>query len=368
MKIHLLAAAGLLLTAGAAGAAVRTWTDDLNRTWQGEFLRMDGPAAVFLVNGRESPFPLARLSAADKVLIFKLRSAPPPVAPAPGPAAAPNDPAATVAGAAGGSGKAWNFGSVKLEPGDTVETDLPLSTAYSQTITRAYGAKSPVTQIRASLAVPVDFDGDKPQKLFIGVATASGDALSIPTTRNAYVKDALAHGYVVLAADGPDGKPKTGAGPGAGDSPNYRLTLLKVALEELVARFPKAKTEWSVVTGGFSGGCGYAGHEALWLSTQGWRVNGILMLNCNYPPTMWEHDPDMRGNTSRWHQIPAFFSWGEKDTIAPPALIKTAIETTKRGGYQKVRAESHPGGHEVWDAHVNLALDWFDSLARPAAR
>ena len=90
------------------------------------------------------------------------------------------------------------------------------------------------------------------------------------------------------------------------------------------------------------------------------------MLNCNYPPTMWEHDPDMRGNTSHWHQIPAFFSWGEKDDVAKPEMVKQAIDTTKRGGYQKVRSEMHPGHHQAWDPHVNLALEWFDSLAAGA--
>ena len=100
------------------------------------------------------------------------------------------------------------------------------------------------------------------------------------------------------------------------------------------------------------------------LGKLGWRVTGIMMLNCNYPPTKWEHDPDMRGNTSRWHQIPAFFSWGEKDEIAKPAMIKEAIETTKRGGYQRVRSEMHPGHHEAWDPHINLALEWFDSFTK----
>ena len=71
-----LAAAGFLAACMAAGAETRTWTDDLNRSGDGEFLRVDGPSAVFLVGGRESSFPLVRLSAADKVFIFKVRHAP----------------------------------------------------------------------------------------------------------------------------------------------------------------------------------------------------------------------------------------------------------------------------------------------------
>lgn len=364
MKISNLRTAGataaflLLAGASAAVAAVRTWTDDLNRTWQGDFLRVDGPAAVFMVNGKEYPFPLAHLSTADKLLIFKLRQAPQTVAaPAPTPAPATADVPAPAAG------KQGTFGSVPVEPGETIETDLPLPAEYVAFVAKCYGGAAPhPTHIRASLAVPADFDPAKPQKVLIGVATASGDAMSIPTTRGAYTKGGLAHGYLLLAADGGDGKPKYN------DGPDYRLTLLKVALAELNARFPQAKKEWTFATAGFSGGAGYASHQALWLSTQGYRVGGMMLLNGGYYPTMWEHDPAMRGNTSRWHQIPVFISWGEKDTIATPAIMKDSINYTKNGGYQRVRAESHPGVHQAWEEHVNLALEWFDSLAAGTGR
>ena len=359
----LLAAALLLLTGGPVLAVARTWTDDLNRSWQGDFLRVDGPSAVFLVNGKEYPFPLARLSAPDKVLIFRLRQAA-SAAMTPGPTlaspAAGPTPAASPAGTAapGGAGHTWTFGSVPVEPGQTVETDLPLPAEEVAFVAKCYGEAAPhPTHIRAALAVPVGFDPGKPQKVLIGVATASGDALSIPTTKGAYTTDGLAHGYVVLAADGGDGKPKYG------DGPDYRLILLKVALAELNARFPQARKDWTFATAGFSGGAGYASHQALWLSTQGYRVSGMMLLNGGYYPTQWEHDPAMRGNTSHWHQIPVFISWGEKDTVAKPPLMQDSINFTKRGGYQRVRAEAHPGGHQAWDAHVNLALEWFDSLA-----
>ena len=63
----------LWLTCAAATAETRTWTDDLDHSWSGEFLRVDGLSAVFLVGGKEYSFPLARLSVTDKLLIFKLR-------------------------------------------------------------------------------------------------------------------------------------------------------------------------------------------------------------------------------------------------------------------------------------------------------
>ncbi len=362
-----LVTASLLLTTLTAHAFTRTWTDDLNRTWQGEFLRAEGASAVFLVDGKEYPFPVARLSASDKLLVFKLRQAASVAAATPVPtpgAASENTPSvSSSAGAAAPVVPAgnWTFGSVPVEPGKTVVTDLPLPTEHVAFVAKCYGEAAPhPTHIRASLAVPADFNPGKPQKVLIGVATASGDALSIPVTQGTYTRDGLAHGYMVLAADGGDGKPKYG------DGPDYRLILLKIALAELNARFPQAKKEWTFATAGFSGGSGYASHQALWLSTQGYRVAGMILLNGGYNPTQWEHDSAMRGNTSHWHQIPVFISWGEKDTIATPPMMQESINTTKQGGYQRVRAESHPGVHQAWDAHVNLALDWFDSLASGA--
>ena len=40
-----MAAACLRLSSVAAPAEVRVWTDDLNRAWHGEFLRVDGASA-----------------------------------------------------------------------------------------------------------------------------------------------------------------------------------------------------------------------------------------------------------------------------------------------------------------------------------
>ena len=73
-----------------AAAENRTWTDVSNRHWQGEFLRVDGSSAVFLVDGKEYPFPLAQLSTTDKLFVFKLRTATPvATAPTPNPTATP---------------------------------------------------------------------------------------------------------------------------------------------------------------------------------------------------------------------------------------------------------------------------------------
>jgi hypothetical protein len=99
MKIAL---TGLLLAAGLPVDA-RTWTDKLGRTFEAEFIRIDGSNAIFaLANGRAFATPLAELGAADRT---SLQATVPNTAPAgtPGvalgapPVSSPVPPAATAA-------------------------------------------------------------------------------------------------------------------------------------------------------------------------------------------------------------------------------------------------------------------------------
>ena len=341
----------------------RTWSNDANQSWEGEFLRMDGANAVFKVNDKESSYPIARMSAADKLAIFQMRQhAPAAASPAlPSASAAPdptgNPAASTVATPAVGSGKAVTFGGATLTPGQVTPVDLKIPDSWGKAIAKYYGAdKPPEDHIKAAMAIPVGFDPDKPQRVLVASATSTGNTLSITVMRNIYTKDALAHGWAVIAADGPDGKP-----PDKNDNTAFRWDLVTLLMANIDASFPKAKSEWTFATAGFSGGAGYASDQALLLASDNWRVGGMMLLNGGYTPVQWEKN--VRGGSGRWHSIPVFISAGEEDKVATPDVMKQSIETTKRGGYQRVRAEWHPGHHEAWDAHVNLALEWFDSLA-----
>ena len=90
----------LFLTGVSASAEVRTWTDGNGRTFQGDLVRVDGLSAVLAVDGKECRFPLANLSADDKLFVFRWRRAqlPAPAA-TPGPSAFFDRPAAGPSGA-----------------------------------------------------------------------------------------------------------------------------------------------------------------------------------------------------------------------------------------------------------------------------
>lgn len=353
--------AGWLLAALPAHA--RLWTDDLNRTWQGDFVRMDGVTAVFMVNGKEYPYPIAHMSAPDKLAIFKLRTAPPAAPAAASPAAVAMPPAAGTPSAAlpavpTGEGKAASFAGSPLVPGKTTKVEVPLNDVWGKQIAKYYSAdKPPATHIDCAMAVPPGFDPDKPQRVLIASTSSTGDTPSIRIMSSIFEKDALAHGWVVVAADGPDGKPKE-------DNIAFRADLLTLMVSRLGQDFPRAKTDWTFATAGFSGGAGYASHQALVLTREGWRVIGMMLLNGNFSPAQWESY--VHGPVGKSHAIPVFYSGGENDGTVTPAQLKEVIAETKRGGYQQMRVEWHPGKHQAWNDHVNLALEWFDTLAQAA--
>ncbi|HVJ46284.1 MAG TPA: hypothetical protein VM511_07860 [Luteolibacter sp.] len=60
----------LFCSLSLASAAPRTWTDVQNRKVEAEFVRVDGETVIFkMKDGREMPFPLAKLSEPDKLLL-----------------------------------------------------------------------------------------------------------------------------------------------------------------------------------------------------------------------------------------------------------------------------------------------------------
>ncbi len=77
-------AAVVALLGGIASAEVRAWTNVHGRTFEAEFVRIDGANAIFAFEtGRTFSTPLADLSAADRQNLSRVRSAPADVAPAP---------------------------------------------------------------------------------------------------------------------------------------------------------------------------------------------------------------------------------------------------------------------------------------------
>lgn len=250
------------------------------------------------------------------------------------------------------------FGDAALAPGKMVQAVLPLPPEYAKAMTEEYGQTS--TTMKVGIAVPDRFDPKKPQRVLITSASSTGDGLSIKNM-SMYTTAALARGWVVMSAEGEFGKGKKSDGIG------FRENLLEVMLQEVSARWPDAKNKWSFATGGFSGGAGYASHQAVVMLGQEWRMIGMLLMNSTYNPTSWEREKSVKGSRARWHKIPIFVSAGETDNVQKPESIKVSLEMLKKGGYHTERSEWHPGGHQAKAEHIPMALEWFESLEKAPA-
>ena len=99
------------------------------------------------------------------------------------------------------------------------------------------------THAQGALILPEGFDLRKPWPLLIVNVPSGGRA--IPMIR-AYTNAALAPGYAVLAADGPQVSQNL-------DSVQFGWSMVASVLEHVVRTWPQAKT-WPMAPVGFSGG------------------------------------------------------------------------------------------------------------------
>jgi len=244
------------------------------------------------------------------------------------------------------------FGDVTVEPGKTVVATLTLPENIAKTLSADYG--QPTTIIKAAIAVPVGFNPLKHQRVLIVSASTTGDGLSIKHMKT-YTKAALARGWIVMAADGEFGKPKQ-------DHIYFRENMLHQMLAALKKSWPQCQSQWSVATAGFSGGAGYASHQALILASYDWTVIGMLLMNGGYSPAQWGNYLHGKGETAAMRQIPVFYSACLQDNVAKPDLLKVTIQKTKQAGYTNLREQWSDGGHRPTAENIAIALEWFESF------
>ena len=346
----------LMLALGIpAGAQGRVWTDTFSRTWEGEFLRIDGTNAVFMVRGQEYPFPLANLNGADRTFInsavaaaSKPSSALTGAQPSAATKAVPTAPPAPIAAST------LDFLGVTLQPGKTVEAEAKLPDAYAKANASFY--KKATSLVKVAIAVPEGFNPSKPQRLLITSASSTGDGLSIKNM-GTYTATAIGRGWVVMATDGEFGKPP-------GDNVSFRSNLTIPLMDMIAAKWPKAKETWSVAFAGFSGGAGYASYLATDVSAHGRHVTGMLLMNSAYSPLDWEHDKVVKFTPAKMHKVPIFVSGGDTDNTQKVPDIRKRFDLLKRAGYRQTRMETQPGGHSPSKEHIAQALEWFESLEK----
>lgn len=326
--------------------SARVWTTVTGQTFEAEFVRVEGANGIFIVKEKEYPYPLNRLSVADRLLIGKtlnqqsspVATPPPPVSlTTPAPVKKPVAVEIQLAGQA-------------LKPGDSVEIDIPITDpAGLLEVKKTYG--KPSEKARLLIAVPNDFDPvQKSYPLLIVSATADGAASSIGTAHQ-YVEDAVGKGFVLVAVDGEFGKPSHD------DSTDFRWALVSASLDALNKEWPKSKN-WPVATGGVSGGGGYASHQGLKLAQKRADLIGIFLSVSAWNPTSFR-DELKRTPASALHNAPIFMSAGDEDKIATKERTDESHDAIMKEGFKRVRYEHFAGGHQLNHPHLQAALDWF---------
>jgi hypothetical protein len=240
-------------------------------------------------------------------------------------------------------GQTLHFGANLITPGEICEFTAPMNAKAKLEVGRL---KIQSSQVRGALLLPDKFDLRKPWPLLI-VSVPSGGQ-SIPYMR-AYTNAALALGYAVLAADGPQV-------PAEVDSIQFGWAMLSSALEQMNRNWPPTKN-WPMACAGFSGGAKRAGSMAAALVQQNARVIGIFMGGANEDRATLGLQLYKPGE--RFKQVPIFLSNGANDPIAGPEPAASVKQSMMETGFRNIRSESYEAGHRLDEANLKEALRWF---------
>ncbi len=353
---RLLAFAALISISSPSEAEARRWTTATGQAFEAEFVRVEGENAIFRVpSGREDPYPLNRLSVPDRLLIGRTVNTQGSVAPAPAATPAASQLAAsppTTPPPAKSSG-ALQFAGQPLTEGGSSVVDIEITDAAQlKALKEAYG--KPSSRAKMLIALPSGFQpATRNYPLLIVSATTDGDASSIGSARANYLPDATQKGFVVIAVDGETGKP---ADEGR-DSTDFRWALVQGGLAAMQKEWPHSK-KWPIATAGISGGGGYASHQAMLLLDKQFPLIGLLLSVTGWTPGDFS-DVTRRAPRAAIRTLPVFFTAGEKDEIATPAVTQKAEGELSASGFKNVRSEKFDGGHQLHRPHLQQALEWF---------
>jgi len=246
--------------------------------------------------------------------------------------------ASTLAGAFAGPA-----GIIPVTPGEVGNFEVPLS--LPQQRAAITGGNPPIATAKIALGVPPNFDPQKSWPLLLINATVDASSIEL---LGAYQREALAAGWVIMAADSPV-KPKD-------DNTERRLAAIEAGLDFLNAHWPSAKS-WPIACGGFSGGAKRSGYVAAALMKQQRKIIGVLMGGCNEDTAtagLKRFNPLV---AFKW--VPIFLSSGTTDQIATTSMIQYVEKSMKFSGFRNVRFETYEGAHDVYPQHTTEALRWF---------
>lgn len=331
-----------LVAAGWAAAEGRVWTARSGSTVEAEWAGEEaGRVLLRKPDGKTLGIALSALSDEDQAYVRSLRPAA-PAQPAPG----------ALPGAAPVATNRMSLGGVEVVRGEMITFQAPLPSNAVKALKKEHNTIIPEALV--GVAVPPGFDPAKPQRVLVVSATSDGNAQNIGHARQ-YMKEALARGWVVLAADPP------GAQEPKEQSNMWRWGLVQAGLAEMHRAWPGSRA-WSYATAGFSGGAKQSGYIGALLAEEDYTLIGMFMGGCNQDMAskgLQEYGP----KRSAFVRVPVFLSNGTEDKISTVQHAQNVRDSLRSSGFKEVRLETYAGGHDPHAPHTDQALAWFEELA-----
>jgi len=210
-------------------------------------------------------------------------------------------------------------------------------------------SKNPVVpHAIGALQLPLGFSptNNYPMMIVSGSSDANGSSVEV---MRYYTNMAVRLGWVVLAADGPFGKPQN-------DTPPWRWAMLSSALRHVHTAWPSS-TNWPVACVGFGGGAKWSAIMASVLAQRNYNLVGVFLASCNEDTA--SESAKLYHPATRFKAAPFFLSSGRENEAATPAQMLEVKESMEDHGFSKIRLESFKGSHHLDQRHLRTALKWF---------
>jgi len=226
--------------------------------------------------------------------------------------------------------------------------EFPVALTREARISVSNSKNTPVDFARGAIAVPRNFDPSLPTPILLVSGTSDGDGSSVRAMQ-AFTNIALRLGWIVIAADGPFGKP-------GNDNPPWRWAMASSLLEHIHKTWPKSR-RWPIATAGVSGGGKWSGVIGAILANRGYNLVGVFMGAVNQD--LSSEAAKLYEPAVRYKKTPIFLSSGTDDKVATPEHHGQVRESLLHSGFTSVRLETFKGGHALSEVELRKALNWF---------
>lgn len=327
-----------LVTGGLSGAEqeIREWTDVKGRKIEAKLLEIGDDKIKVSQKGKSVDIPLNLLSAADREYLDELKKS------------------GFTKDTGGGDGtqvapaSGLTFAGKELIAGGTVNTyDFEYGEEFLAKLVKLHNADD--TGYKIGVAVPANFDPSKPQKVFVVMSPGNNDAQKTAGNLRMlglFAERCTAEGWLCVSYDSNLGLA----------TKHYNAYLQ--AIGKLKEVWPEFKN-WTIATGGISGGAMGSQTNTILLTESGIEVKGLFLQGCGGNANLALARDTYKVGTSKLRDIRCFISTGKTDSLVNAARVEELKAGIEREGIKKIKVEWYDGGHDLNFDQFAMALAWI---------